>query len=181
LCRLRSARLFTAATVYPRKSRPARRGLTVPRQAANLSSVSGLVWKFEGRLAVAVHGASDPSNLEWAGYLRDTLAQPDISRMRVLVVSHGGGPNGQQRKSLMDGLLRPAPTAYLSNKWVARSLINTMSWFNPQLRAFGLGEDSAAFQFLQLTENEQRIARKFRAALEAQVQIPPQEEARSNR
>lgn len=130
-----------------------------------------LIWRFDGRLAVAVHNASDPSNLEWAGYLRDTLAHPKASLLRVLVVSHGGGPNGAQRKELTESLSRSVPTAFLSNKWLARSLVNTMSWFNPQLRAFGLHEDQAAFQFLELTEEEQRTARRLRTGAEEQLQI----------
>lgn len=134
-------------------------------------TVAALVWQFEGRLALAVHGTSDPSNLEWAGYLRDTLAHSDVSLLRVLVVSYGGGPTGSQRKELTARLRRPAPTAFLSNKWLARSLINTMTWFNPRMRAFNLNEDLAAFRFLELTETEQKIARKIRAALEAQLQI----------
>ena len=133
--------------------------------------MAALVWRFEGRLAVAVHGVADPSHLEWAGYLRDTLAHPNISLLRVLVVSHGGSPTGSQRKDLMQGLSRSAPTAFLSNRWLARSLVNTMSWFNPQIRAFGLGEERAAFQFLELTEAEQQSARKIRAVLEAQLQL----------
>lgn len=131
--------------------------------------MSALVWKFEGRLAVAVHGPSDPSDLEWRRYLRDTLAQPDVSRLRVVVVSHGGKPSGAQRKELMEFLPHPAPTAHLSNSWLARSLINTMSWFNPQLRAFGLDEERAAFQFLQLTQAEAGIVRTARMTLEAEL------------
>jgi hypothetical protein len=133
--------------------------------------VSTLVWKFEGRLAVAVHGPSDPSNLEWSSYLRDTLAQSNVSLLRVVIVSYGGKPTGPQRKELTDLLPRPAPTAYMSESWLARSLINTMSWFNPQLHAFGLNDDKAAFSFLQLTESEARSARRLRAALEAELRI----------
>jgi hypothetical protein len=133
--------------------------------------MAALVWQFEGRLAVAVHGVADPSNLEWAGYLRDTLAHPDISLLRVLIVSYGGGPTGSQRKDLTHSLPRSAPTAFLSNRWLARSLVNTMAWFNPRIRAFGLGEDRAAFQFLELTDAEQRSARRIRAALEAKLEL----------
>ena len=94
-----------------------------------------LVWRFEGRLTIAVHGKSDPSNLEWAGYLRDTVAQPKPSMLKVLVISHGGGPTGAQRKQLTDSLKQSVPTAFLSDKFLARSLVNTLSWFNPTLRA----------------------------------------------
>lgn len=130
-----------------------------------------LVWQFHGRIAVAVHGTSDPTNLEWGRYLRDTLAQPNVSQLRVLVVSYGGKPSGTQRRDLMDVLPRAAPTAYLSNNWVARSLINTMSWFNPQLRAFGLDEDEDACRFLELTQSETMVARRARAALEAELRM----------
>lgn len=129
-----------------------------------------LVWRFEGRVAVAVHGRSDPSNLEWRGYLRDTAAQPQISALRVLVISYGGGPRGAQRKELTDALRQSAPTAFLSDKVLARALVNTMAWFNPKLRAFALHEDGAAFDFLGLTDAERQSARRIRAELEKQVQ-----------
>jgi hypothetical protein len=130
-----------------------------------------LAWRFERRLAVAVHSRSDPSNLEWNGYLRDTLAQPKPSMLRVMVVSHGGGPTGAQRKDLTDSLRIAVPTAFLSNRWLARGLVNTLAWFNPQLRAFGLDEDVAAFDFLGLTEVERRTARRFRTELEKHLCI----------
>ena len=133
-----------------------------------------LVWRFEGRLAIAVHGKSDPSNLEWAGYLRDTVAQPKPSMLKVLVISHGGGPTGAQRKQLTDSLRQSAPTAFLSDKFLARCLVNTLSWFNPTLRAFGLYEDEAAFTFLELTEEEQRLARLYRAEFEKQLAVSVQ-------
>jgi hypothetical protein len=128
-----------------------------------------LVWRFEGRLGIAVHSASDPSNLEWKGYLRDTLAQPTPSMLRVLVISHGGGPNGSQRKELTEMLRKPVPTAFLSDRLLARALVNTMSWFNPTMRAFELQEDLAAFEFLELTEEERQSARRLRKELEQQL------------
>jgi len=130
-----------------------------------------LIWRFEGRLAIAVHGKSDPSNLEWTGYLRDTVGQPKPSMLRVLVISHGGGPTGAQRKQLTDSLRQSVPTAFLSDKFLARSLVNTLSWFNPKLRAFGLHEDEPAFKFLELTEEEQRVARLYRAEFEMQLAV----------
>ena len=72
---------------------------------------------------------------------------------------------------LTDTLGQSVPTAFLSNKWVARSLVNTLSWFNPQLRAFGLNEDAAAFQFLELSEDEQSVACRLRMELERQLGI----------
>lgn len=133
--------------------------------------VPAMVWKFDGRLAVNVHGPSDPSNLEWSMYLRETLAQTNVSLLRVVIVSHGGRPSGSQRKELTEVLPRPAPTAFLSNSLLSRSLINTMSWFNPQLHAFPLNEDAAAFRFLQLTAAEARIVQRIRAMLEAELKI----------
>ena len=129
-----------------------------------------LVWRFEGRLVVAVHGTSDPSNLEWTGYLRDTMAQAKPSMLRVLVISYGGGPSGPQRKQLTDALRQSVPTAYLSDKFLARSLVNTLAWFNPKLRAFGLHDDDTAFEFLALTEDERRTARRCRTELEKRLQ-----------
>jgi hypothetical protein len=132
--------------------------------------MAALVWRFDGRLVVAVHGESDPSNLEWKGYLRDTVAHPKPSALRVFVVSHGGSPSGQQRKELTDTLRVSVPTAYLSNRWIARSLVNTLAWFNPQIRAFSLDEDAAAHEFLGLTKEERGTAQRLRTELEKELE-----------
>jgi hypothetical protein len=130
-----------------------------------------LVWRFEGRVAIAVHGTSDPSNLEWTGYLRDTVAQPKPSMLRVLVISHGGGPTGAQRKQLTDALRQSVPTAFLSDRFLARGLVNTLAWFNPNLRAYGLREEEAAFEFLGFTDTERKTAVRLRAELEKLLQL----------
>ncbi len=130
-----------------------------------------LLWTFEGRLAIAVHSAADPSNLEWSGYVLDTLARRDISSLRILVTSYGGGPTGAQRRELTNVVKRPAPTALLSNQWVARGLVNAFSWFNPQIRAFRLDEERAACEFLGLTGAEQTVARRLREQFERELGI----------
>ncbi|HEY5960709.1 MAG TPA: hypothetical protein VIV60_29345, partial [Polyangiaceae bacterium] len=145
--------------------------LTGQVRNATVESMKHLVWRFDGRLAVAVHGTSDPNNLEWKEYLRDTVAQPAPSMLRVLVVSFGGGPTGNQRKELTETLRHSVPTAFLSNRLLARALVNTLSWFNPKLRAFELQQDLAAFDFLELTEPERRIARRLRKELEMQLNV----------
>jgi hypothetical protein len=142
-----------------------------------IRAVAQLVWQFEGRLAIAVHSAQDPSNLEWSGYLRDTLAQADVSSLRVLVISYGGGPSGAQRRQLMESLRRPAPTALLSSSRFARTVVGVLSWFNPKIRAFGLYDDAAAYKFLELTQDEQELARKLRTRLESQLPSVPRSEA----
>lgn len=134
-----------------------------------IRSMAALLWRFQGRLALAVHSEVDPSNLEWAGYVRDTLSQPDVSTLRILVITYGGGPTGAQRRELTSVLKRPAPTALLSNRFIARGLVNALSWFNPKIRAFRLNEDSSAYEFLELTNNEQTLARRLREQFEGEL------------
>jgi len=125
-----------------------------------------MTWRIEGRLSIVVHGPLPPSNLDWSGYLRDTLAA-DVKDLRVLVVSLGGSPDGKQRSELASSLQgRVSPTALLSDRVLVRGVVAALAWFNPGMKAFRLDDMEAACGFLGLTPDETVRAKQLRAELE---------------
>jgi hypothetical protein len=114
-----------------------------------------LAWRFDGRLLVAVHGFKSPSNLEWQRFLNECVAHGAGSHWRILIVSHGGGPDGDQRKQLGRVIgPSPAPTAVMTASALVRGITSAMTFFNPHMKAFNLGDAEAAFKHLDLTADE---------------------------
>jgi hypothetical protein len=132
-----------------------------------------MAWRIEGRLNVVVHGPSSPTNLEWTRYVADLrlLRGKDF---RVIVFSHGGGPDGAQRRQLtsaFDNELR-VPVALLTESVLIRGIVGALRWFNPRLRAFGLGEVTAACDHLDVTADERDRMRALRSELERELAAP---------
>src|SRR5687768_6504994 len=110
-----------------------------------------MVWRNEGRLAIVVHSAASPSNLEWARYLNDFRAQTPLDA-RVLAYSLGGGPDGAQRAQLTELLKhRKLAAAILTRSAVVRAIGAALAWFNPKTRMFGYDAHAAAYDFLELS------------------------------
>lgn len=139
---------------------------------------NAMAWEFEGRLNVIVHGAKNPSNLEWERFLADTVARRSREAGRaalplvVLVISHGGAPDGAQRKQLTKTIERnTAPTAVLTDSALMLGVSRVIAFFNPHQRAFALNAEKAAFDFLGLSSDERTGAKRLRAKLEAELEI----------
>lgn len=109
-------------------------------------------WRRMARLVVTVHTEAVPDNEEWADYISQADAYLPLEDQRILVVSAGGGPNGTQRKMVVD-VLKGArvPVAILTNSWLMRGSGVAVSWFNPSLKVFGPDDLDAAIQYLGLT------------------------------
>ena len=132
-----------------------------------------MVWRIEGRLNVVVHGPSSPTNLEWTRYVAD-LRLLRGKNFRVIVFSHGGGPDGVQRRQLtsaFDNELK-LPVALLTESILVRGIVGALRWFNSQFRAFGLGEVNAACNHLDLTADERDRVRAIRSELERELSAP---------
>jgi hypothetical protein len=105
-----------------------------------------------GRLVVTVHTSAVPAEEEWASYMSQADAYLPLEDQRVLVVSAGGGPNGKQRKMLVDVLNGArVPVAIITNSWLMRGPGIAVSWFNPSLKVFGPDALDAAVEYLGLT------------------------------
>jgi hypothetical protein len=132
-----------------------------------------MAWLIEGRLNVVVHGPKSPTNLEWTRYLADLRVLKGTD-FRVIVFSHGVGPDGAQRRQLtatFDNELK-VPVALLTESILVRGIVGALRWFNPRFRAFGLNEMTAACSHLELNADERDRVRAIRTELEIEVVAP---------
>jgi hypothetical protein len=105
-------------------------------------------------MLVVVHGASDPTNVEWQRYVNElaALASRDT---RLLVLSRGGGPSGDQRRTLVTAVgKRTDLVALLTDSVIPRLIVGTLRIFNSSIRAFATAELQGASDFLGLTASE---------------------------
>jgi hypothetical protein len=132
-------------------------------------------WRTEGRLNVVYHGPLAPTNLEWQRYVNESVAlSGGRSDTRVLVLSRGGSPDGQQRQTLETALRgRAKPVALLTDKVLARAVISAMSLFNPSMKAFPTTALKEASDFLGLTREERERAAQLLLELETEADGMP--------
>lgn len=104
------------------------------------------------RLVVTVHTAAVPSDEDWNAYMAQVDAYLPLEDQRVLVVSAGGGPNGKQRKMMVDALNGArVPVAIITTSLLMRGAGVAVSWFNPSLKVLGPEDLDAAVEYLGLT------------------------------
>lgn len=128
-----------------------------------------MAWAHDGRLSVVVHGKSSPSPLEWSRFLNDNRSLRDL---RVLVCTYGGGPDGKQRRELMeDAFYGSVPTVIMTNSVIARGIVTTLNWFNPNMRAVPLHADAMAHGLLGLDASEATRAVELREKLERELRL----------
>lgn len=111
-----------------------------------------MAWRRMGRFTVTVHTADVPGEEEWRDYIAQVSDHLPLEEQRALVISAGGGPNGKQRKMMVDELKgAKVPVAILTNSLLMRSASTAVSWFNPQLKVFGPNDLDSALDYLDLT------------------------------
>jgi len=125
-----------------------------------------------GHTLVVVHGATHPSDADWAIYL-DSLRQNIDTIHAQLVVTDGGSPNSAQRKAsleLAEGRWeRTPPTAVVSSSVLARGAVTALGWFmKDKIRAFSQGEFEEACVFIGARAEQTAlhdVVARLRAAL----------------
>lgn len=98
-----------------------------------------------------------PRDEEWNAFLRLLEACEDIERVRLLVVTDGGGPNSAQR-SRLEGVLkgRSMRVAIVTDSAKSRFIASAISLFNRDHRGFSRAEMAGAYAHLRLTAVESR-------------------------
>jgi len=92
-------------------------------------------------VVVALHTQQDPQSEEWTEYI-DLLVKlkkksaGDVSRIRNIVVSDGGGPNAKQRAQMQTEVYlgEPSKVAAITNALsnpLKRGVATAVSWLNP--------------------------------------------------
>jgi hypothetical protein len=123
-----------------------------------------------GRLVVTVHTHEVPDDEDWNGYMSQAKDYLPLEDQRILVVSAGGGPNGGQRKMMIDALAGAiVPVAILTNSLLMRGAGIAVSWFNPGLKVLGPQAFDDAVEYLQLTEWERAESARLIEQLETEL------------
>jgi hypothetical protein len=116
------------------------------------------VIRWVGSTLVMVENAQTPLDQEWDEFLQvlsDNRSQ--LPKLRLLVMTTGGGPNTQQRKRLEATLGgTPMRVAVVSENMKVRFIVSTIALFHRDLRSFSSSELAEAYAHLGLTTSEQR-------------------------
>jgi hypothetical protein len=127
---------------------------------------ANLAWRFDGRLLVAMHGFKGPTNLEWQGLLNAGAQHGMGSHLRIVIISHGGGPDGDQRRQLAQVIgPAPAPTAVMTRSALVRGITTAMTFFNRHMIAVDLSDSDSAYRHLDLSADERVKVQQIRREL----------------
>ncbi len=109
-----------------------------------------LAFCFLGDLAISVFGLDGPTEREFDDYMQAFLKQ-EITKMRSLTITAGGGPTAAQRKTLNEALKgRSLPAAVVSSAPMIRGVVTALSWFNPKIKAFPVDKLASALEYLEV-------------------------------
>jgi hypothetical protein len=149
-----------------------------------------MAFKCVGNIIIVVHTKEPPDNDTWNSYLEATLAAGrlygnDLSNVRHLVVTEGGGPNSAQRKAVdtasqtMNG--KNSPVAVISASPMIRGIVTVFNWFNLNMRVFSPQEADKAFQFIGVLPRDATKIWYEVKVLQAELGIKPFERWPMNR
>lgn len=123
-----------------------------------------IAWKLVGDTMIAVHTSRPFSDAEGLAYIDDMVAAAnarggDLSMLRNLVVTEGGGPNTAQRKLASERLQKlknwnKATSAVVSSATSVRGIVTVLHWFNMNIKAFPPQRIEEAFTFLGIGKEE---------------------------
>jgi hypothetical protein len=110
-------------------------------------------------LMILVHTSKPPTDAEWAAYFAD-LTKQDAKRIKNLVFTDGGAPNGAQRKQVNDYLAgQPSTACVVTASSMVRGVVKALSWFNPRVTAVPPTNLDAAFEYLGIKNDERARVR----------------------
>jgi hypothetical protein len=103
---------------------------------------------------VVCQGASAPSSDEWVGYAEGlTRYVATAAKPRLLVLTAGGAPTPQQRKSL-DAIIEPHRArikfAIVTDSTFARGVVKAIRLLSPFYQAFARSDVEGALRFLDV-------------------------------
>jgi hypothetical protein len=135
-----------------------------------------MVTRSMGAMLILRESDEPPSDEEWDECLR--LLAPyrsDFSRVKVLVVTDGGGPTPVQRKrlsSVLDGNV--VRVAVVSESVKVRFITSSVALFLRRISSFRRHELQDAYTFLSMTPEERLAADRAIADMDAEIKAPTQ-------
>lgn len=113
-----------------------------------------MLFRLTGSVMVVRQGKEPAHEHEWRSFLKE-LGQRDLTTLRVLVATDGGGPSAEQRAALKATMAgRSVRTAVVTDSIKVRFTIATVALINREHHGFSNRELSQAYDFLQLTPAE---------------------------
>lgn len=139
-------------------------------------NVPNLITRLVDDVILVVHSSRDPTDQEWADYLRvirETATPQDrVPLMRVLVVTAGGAPTRKQRRmhqsTCRDLDTTRTPLAVVTSSLHVKSVVTGFGLFGLNTRAFDPEDAASGLRWLALDAPR---CRQLAAALEATVEI----------
>jgi hypothetical protein len=116
---------------------------------------------------VFLHTSRAPTPEEWAQSMElfaRTVATGSFSKLRILVVTDGGGPDVVMRGELQAFFKthgHSPKTAVITTSVVVRGIVTAVSWFNPNIKALAPIHFGAALEHLGLTRAAPRLLREL--------------------
>jgi len=105
----------------------------------------------ELRLIILIQGRRDPTDGEWAEYVRQTSAVLTQADARVLVLTEGGHPTREQQGLMNSSMPRHGiRVAVISPSVVARFVTSVLVFANPDIRCFSPEQREQAYRHLGL-------------------------------
>lgn len=119
-----------------------------------------MVTRVLGQLVVMRENDSTPLDSEWDAFLKLLADNHDkFERLKILVVTDGGGPNATQRKRLETVLAgKPIRVAVVTDSAKSRFIASMISLINRQHGGFAMKEIVQAYNHLQMTQLERTLA-----------------------
>lgn len=113
-----------------------------------------------GTMVVLRENNDTPLDAEWDAFLKLLSDnRNNFERMKILVVTDGGGPNAGQRKRLEVALSgKPVRVAVVTDSAKSRFIASAISLINRDHKGFSMKEISQAYQHLDMTGAECREA-----------------------
>lgn len=130
-----------------------------------------MVTRMIGSMIVLRENEETPLDEEWDGFLK-ILAdnKTNFAKLKVLVVTDGGGPNAQQRKRLEATLGgKPIRVAVVTDSAKSRFIASIISFINKDHRGFAMKEIAQAYDHLQMDKQERVLAEQALKELTPQV------------
>lgn len=106
-----------------------------------------------GRWIFTAYGPDDATEEDAAEILR-VLRSMDLKHVKMVTYTTGGTLSLRHRKEVnaVIGKNNP-PLAVLVENPFARGVITALSWFNPAVKAFSLGDEFDAFDYVGIPED----------------------------
>jgi hypothetical protein len=130
-----------------------------------------LLWKVVGSVMVVRENKETPSDMEWDAFIAATTEyRKRVDMLRVLIITDGGGPNGNQRSKIKDAIGdKQFKSAVVSDAIKIRFIASAIMLISKNHASFTTREASGAYTHLALTADERRKVDECVVQLDAEL------------